>query len=259
MLLAHLSDFHLFADRPETSLVRLDVEAACRRVVADVVALSPAVDVCVITGDLTDGGSAADYRLFMDVISPIKAAVFVIPGNHDRRGTLREAFSGVLPFASDSELFYEVRLRGLRLLALDTLIEGNPVGRLSPEQLSWLEARLAVPVEELTLVLMHHPAFPSAILPLDRISLLEGRERFREIVGNYKGTLRIHAGHIHRPFQTMWNGIPCYVAGSPAFQHELTLDPAAPEPGPVAEPYAYFLHKMDGPRTVSVHARYVSL
>ncbi|MCO5070178.1 MAG: metallophosphoesterase [Rhizobiaceae bacterium] len=259
MLLAHLSDFHLFADASETSLVRPDVVEACRKVVADVAALSPAIDICLLTGDLTDGGSDADYALLKDVIAPIKAPIFVVPGNHDRRETMRAAFSDTIPFEPGPDLNYEVRHSGVRILALDTLEEGKIAGRLSLGQLEWLAGKLTAPTDELTLIIMHHPAFPSGIVPLDRMALIEGREQFGDIVAAYQGPLRIHSGHIHRPFQTMWKGVFCAVGGSPAFQHELTLDPSAQEPGIVSEPYAYFLHKIDGADTVSVHARYVSL
>jgi Icc protein len=259
MLIAHLSDFHLFADKPETSLVRLDVEEACRTVVDDVVAFDPEIDLCLITGDLTDGGSAKDYELLLDVIGQIRAPVLVVPGNHDRRDGLREAFRGRLPFESDDTLDYEMRFPGLRVLALDTLIEGRTEGRLSGTQLQWLRHRLATQTDGLTLIMMHHPAFPSSIPSLDRMALVEGRTEFAEIVASYGRPLRLFAGHIHRPFQAIWQGASCFVAGSPAFQHRLVLDPNAPEPKAVEEPYAYFLHSVERPDIASVHTRYVLL
>lgn len=259
MLLAHLSDFHLFSQAPETSLVRPDVVAACRKVIADLAALSPAVDAMLLTGDLTDGGSPADYALLEEILAPIPVPVLAAPGNHDRRTALRAAWSRSLPFEADEDLRYEYRLPGVRVLALDTLSEGETAGRLSDPQLDWLAARLARATAELTLLIMHHPPFPSGIAPLDRMALVEGATRLGRIVAGYRGPLRIHAGHIHRPFQAMWNGVFCAVGGSPAFQHELTLGPAAAEPGATTEPYAYFLHRIDGPRDVAVHARYVDI
>ncbi len=259
MLIAHLSDFHVFAEAPETSLVRFDVERICRKIIADVVALDPAIDLCLISGDLTDGGSPQDYALFADIIAPVRAPVLVVPGNHDRRANFRNAFAGRLPFAPGPDLNYEVKLPGIRALGLDTLIEGQIPGALSDAQLDWLAQKLAAPVSELTLIIMHHPAFPSGVVPLDRMALTGGRDRFGDIIASYSGPLRIHAGHIHRPFQTLWKGVCCFVSGSPAFQHELVLDPRADEPGAINEPYAYFLHKIAGPHEVSVHTRYVSL
>lgn len=259
MLIAHISDFHVFADAPETSLVRPDAEAAARKVVDDIARANPAFDAVCLTGDLVDGGSAADYALLKDILAPITVPVFLIPGNHDRRDTLRAAFKDRFDFASDITLNYEAKIGTVRILALDTLIEGQVQGRLDAEQLSWLAEKLNTVTDGPTLLLMHHPAFPSGIRGLDAMSLIEGRDELGALVRAYPGTLRILSGHIHRPFSAIWNGAYCAVAGSPAFQHELDLDPVAPEPGPVSEPYAYFIHRLDAAGTFTVHTRYLSL
>lgn len=259
MLLAHLSDFHIFSNAPETSLVRGDIVEACRRIVADIAGLTPAVDIVLLTGDLADGGSSADYALLKDVLAPLEVPVLVVPGNHDKRQTLREAFGHALPFGEGPYLNYEAWHGGVRILALDTLVEGKVYGALSPDQLDWLAARLATPIDQLTLICLHHPPFPSGIASLDRMALIEGAERFGEIIGAYRGPLRIHAGHIHRPFHTLWRGVFCAVGGSPAFQHELDLAASEAEPGAIAEPYAYFLHQIESPASIRVHTRYVAL
>lgn len=259
MLIAHISDFHVFAHAPETSLVRPDAADAARRVVADIAAFSPGVDAVMFTGDLTDGGSAQDYDLLCDVLSPLSMPVFVVPGNHDRRDGMRGAFGQVLPFAHGPFLDYEERLGDLRILALDTLKDGHVEGALRPAQLEWLQDRLAQPHHGLTLILMHHPAFPSGMAPLDHMALREGREDFAAVIAAHPGPLRILSGHIHRPFQTLWQGRLCAVGGSPAFHHDLRLEPGAPEPGAAREPYSYFLHRLDGAETVMIHNRPVSL
>lgn len=259
MFIAHISDFHVFADAPETSLVRPDAEAAARKVVADIVAANPPFDAVCFTGDLVDGGSEADYALLKDILAPIKVPIFLVPGNHDRRDTLRAAFRERLDFAAGSTLHYEAAIGHVRILALDTLVEGQIAGALDAAQLAWLEERLAKVTQGPTLLLMHHPAFPSGIRGLDDMALIEGREALGRLVMAYPGTLRILTGHIHRPFHAIWNGAYCAVGGSPAFQHQLDLDPTAPEPGSVAEPYAYFIHRLDAAGTLTVHTRYLAL
>lgn len=259
MLIAHISDFHVFSSAPETSLVRADAEAAARKIVADLVALSPSVDAVCLTGDLTDGGSVEDYALLNDILAPIKVPVLVVPGNHDRRDTLRAAFADRLPFVGDTTLHYETRIGDIRVLALDTLVDGRVHGELDAAQLQWLRDKLSTVTPGPTLILMHHPAFPSWIRALDDMSLLSGKSEFAEIVRAYPGVLRILSGHIHRPYHAMWNGAFCAVAGSPAFQIGLDLGPDAPEPGPIIEPYAYFIHRLDDADGFAVHARYVTL
>jgi hypothetical protein len=40
----------------------------------------------LVTGDITDGGKTAQYKLAKDALSPFKGRVFVAPGNHDYGG-----------------------------------------------------------------------------------------------------------------------------------------------------------------------------
>jgi len=259
MLIAHISDFHVFSETPETSLVRPDAADAARKVVADIATFAPKIEAVMFTGDLADGGSTKDYALLKDILSPLDMPVFVVPGNHDARPGLRAAFGDTLPFGPGPFLNYETWFGGIRILALDTLWDGQVPGRLDDTQLAWLGERLAVPHAGLTLILMHHPAFPSQMAPLDAMALQGGQAVFEQMIAGYTGPLRILSGHIHRPFQTLWHGVFCAVSGGPAFQHALTLDPEAAEPGIVAEPYAYFIHQITDATSVSIHTRYVAL
>ncbi|MFK8034086.1 MAG: metallophosphoesterase [Hyphomicrobiales bacterium] len=259
MLIAHISDFHVFAKTPETSVVRSDAVTAARKVVTDIAAFTPKIEAIMFTGDLTDGGSKEDYDLLTDILAPIDVPIFVIPGNHDKRVGLREAFEEKLPFEPGPSLNYEENFKGIRILALDTLLEGRTEGALDSTQLDWFAQKLAEPTSGLTLVLMHHPAFPSTIVPLDDMALQEGRDAFAKLIADYQEPLRILSGHIHRPFQTIWNGVFCAVSGGPAFQHALALDPAADEPSTISEPYAYFIHRISDAKSVSIHTRYVEI
>jgi Icc protein len=258
VLIAHISDFHVFSNKPETPLVRLDAERVARRVVADLAAFAPKLDAVALTGDLTDGGSAQDYALLQDILAPLSMPVLMVPGNHDKRRTLRTAFSDRLPFSDGAYLNYETRVGGLRVLALDTLIEGRGDGALAPESLAWLAERLPTGGAEPALVLLHHPPFPSGIQSLDKAALTAGGDEMAQIVRDYRGPITILAGHIHRPYQAVWNGAHCAVAGSPAFQMALDLTPTPHEPGLISEPYAYYIHRFEH-GNIAVHTRYVSL
>jgi 3',5'-cyclic AMP phosphodiesterase CpdA len=259
MLIAHISDFHVFSERPETKMVRLDAEAAARKVVDDIARFRPALDAVIFTGDLVDGGSARDYALLTDILAPLKVPVFMVPGNHDKRAALRAAFSGRLPFEDGRFLNYEVQVGALRMLALDTLIEGHTEGALERESLDWLAGRLSRPHAGPTMIVMHHPPFPSGIESLDRMALVGGRAEMAEMVRAFKGPLSILAGHVHRPYKALWNGAYCAVGGSPAFQIGLDLAPSEHEPGVVDEPYAYYVYRLAADGGLAAHRRFVTI
>lgn len=259
MLFAHISDFHVFADRPETRLVRADAEQAARKVVADLAGFAPKFDAVLFTGDLTDGGSAADYALLTDILAPLDMPVFMVPGNHDRREAMRTAFSARLPLPEHGYLNYQADLPGMRLLALDTLVEGKGHGALAPQSLDWLRQRLAEPATSPTAIILHHPPFSCGNAALDRALLIEGEQELAALVAAFPAPLAIFAGHVHRPYRSRWHGAFCAVAGSPAFQMGLDLSGRAEEPPVVDEPYAYFIYRLDGEGGFTCHTRYVDI
>ena len=41
------------------------------------------------TGDLTDRGTTEESKAIRDIVAPLAAPFYLIPGNHDRRDTFR--------------------------------------------------------------------------------------------------------------------------------------------------------------------------
>ena len=259
MLIAHLSDFHLFAPGTSPSpLIRTDIADALRRVIADVAAFRPAIDVGALTGDLTDCGTGEGYAMLRDVLAPLPARILAIPGNHDHTGNFRRAFADLLPFEEGEFAQYEVVHGGVRFLALDTVIPNRVEGRLCPQRLAWLERKLAEPFAGPTTILMHHPPHTSGLAFFDGIGLIEGADALARLIAPHRGRVNILCGHIHRPTQASWHGAFVAVAGSPAFQTDLNLHPPAVEPPVVDTPYAYFIYRTNGDFGFAVHPRYVA-
>lgn len=243
MLIAHISDFHIFSNEAETSIVRPDVAACVEKIVADIKAFSPKIEAVMLTGDVADGGSDEDYALVKSLLAPLDMPVYPIPGNHDDREGFRRAFAGEFAISPAGPVNYEARQGDLRILALDSLIEGRVEGELTPATLDWLEARLAEDFIGHTYLLIHHPPFKSGIEGLDVMSLINGGERLGTLVANYHGEMTVLAGHIHRAYQAIWQGKLCAVGGSPAFEIDLDLHEKAPAPPLVDNGYGYFIHR----------------
>lgn len=239
MLLAQITDTHI--RRPgELAYGAVDTAACLERAVAALCALDPAPDATVVTGDLVDLGNEEEYAHLRALLAPLPMPVFVIPGNHDAREPLRQAFAaeGYLPRAGF--LHYTVEDYPLRLIALDTHIPGAVGGELCRERLSWLDRALAAAPERPTVVLMHHPPFVTGIGHMDRIGL-DGVPGFIEIIARHAQVERILCGHLHRAIDRRLAGT---VAGTaPSTAHQVALD-LAPE-APLAftfEPPGYQLH-----------------
>jgi 3',5'-cyclic AMP phosphodiesterase CpdA len=166
--------------------------------------------------------------------------VFVIPGNHDAREPLRQAFrsDGYLP--AEGFLQFAIEDFPVRLVALDTLLPGQNRGVLCAERLSWLEATLAAARQRPTLVLMHHPPFTTGIDFMDRFGLAEAAA-FAEIVARHPQIERILCGHLHRAIDRRFAGTVAGTAPSTAHQIRLNLSPGAPLRF-MLEPPGYQLH-----------------
>ena len=75
-----------------------DAADAARKVIADIVAFTSKIEAIMFTEDLTDGGSSEDCALLADILAPIDVPIFVVPGNHGKRNSLRAMFDETLPF-----------------------------------------------------------------------------------------------------------------------------------------------------------------
>ncbi|MFN3616002.1 MAG: metallophosphoesterase, partial [Rubrimonas sp.] len=181
MIIAHLSDLHVFAGQPESRLVRPDAVARAARVIADVAALRPAPAAVVVSGDLTDGGTAEDYARVDALLRALPMAVLAVPGNHDRRAAMRAALDRRVGFAPGAFLNAAREIGPLRLIGLHSTIPGRGEGALCAERLDWLRATLARDARP-ALIALHHPPFPTGAACWDRIGLREGAEALAGIV-----------------------------------------------------------------------------
>src|SRR3954471_1368097 len=131
MLIAQLTDLHV---RPHGMLANRVVEtnAMLKRALMHVAALDPAPDAVIMSGDLTDMGLAEEYEILADLIrGHLKMPAYVIPGNHDRRETMRQGLRGLPGIGEDPDFIqYTVDDFPLRLVMLDSLVPGAGHGEL---------------------------------------------------------------------------------------------------------------------------------
>ena len=255
MLIAQLSDTHLRSDG-ELLYDRIDTAAYLERAVAHVLKLDPRPDVVIMTGDLVEAGKPAEYARLRRLIAPLPMPVYVIPGNHDAREALRTAFADQGYFPASGFLQYTVDDLPIRLIALDTLVEGKGYGALCQERLAWLEARLAEQTDRPAMLLMHHPPFECGIDAFDHARLQEGDTRLAELVRKSSNVERAICGHVHRPIQVRWAGTMASIAPSTAHQAMLDLHDGAPL-SMMMEPPAIALHQWRPTTGLVTHVSYV--
>jgi 3',5'-cyclic AMP phosphodiesterase CpdA len=238
MLIAQLSDLH-FLREGILAFGKLDMHAHTARCVQAVKALDPAPDAVLITGDLTHDGDLETYQDLAEMLSELDQSVFPIPGNHDDRALIRAVFPEIQALSPSGPVCYAIDQGPLRLIALDSAVDGKPYGELGETQRAWLSRTLNADKDRPVLVMLHHPPFKTGIGHMDW-SMLRDADSLAEIIGEHGHVERVLCGHAHRPVQTRFAGTIAQIAPGVAHQVKLLLGEGR---GPwIMEPPAFLLH-----------------
>jgi Icc protein len=239
MLLAQISDLHI-KPRGRLAYRKVDTAACLEQAVASLLALRPTPDAIIVTGDLVDAGLAEEYGLLREILSPLRVPLFLIPGNHDLRAPLRAAFPEMRYLGTDGPIRFTIEAFPVRIIALDSLVEAQSAGELGPDQLLWLEQRLAEQKDRSTIVAVHHPPFATGIGHMDQIGLRDAAA-LAAVIGRHPQVERVISGHVHRSIQTRFAGTIASIAPSTA--HQVALDLRADASSAFClEPAGYQLH-----------------
>lgn len=205
-VIAHLSDPHL--DASPGRLRRLEA-------VLEAVASLPQVDAIVLSGDLADRGRLEEYaQLFAALHSDVPT--LVTPGNHDDSATMS---SSLVQAGRDASLVGILDVGELRLIGLDSHIDGRDEGRLSTESLNFARAAAASAVGEVILVL-HHPPVPVGHDVADLWGL-ENPEDLADLIAQHPCVIALFTGHVHTAFAATFRGLP--VLGAPGIVSTMRL------------------------------------
>lgn len=251
VVIAQISDLHVMtAGRRNRDGV--DTAVGLRRCVEHLSALDVAPDLVVASGDLVDDGRPEEYQRLREMLGRLPMPVCLMPGNHDRRAPLRQAFADHAYLGGGGRIHYHRDVRGLRLIALDSVIEGENGGDFDDAQLQWLDALLQDAPDRPALVFMHHPPVPTGFSRMDTIAVgADSAARLGNVVARHPQVRAVLCGHVHRNVQTAWHGTLVSVCPSTAFQARLILGPGKFEAS-LDEAPAYQLHYWDG-RHLATH------
>lgn len=223
MLLVQISDPHVTL-RGTLFKRRVDTGLLLAQAVSTILALTPRPQAVLITGDLVDRGTAAEYDHLAERLAPLDAVmpVYLVPGNHDDREALAARFPHYAYLPAAGPLDYEVEVGAVRLICIDSLVPGAPHGRIGPERLAALDLRLAAAPDRPTVLAVHHPPFRSGIRHMDTMNLVDAGG-LAEVVVRHPQVERVLCGHLHRAMVVRFAGTIAECCPSTAHQLELDL------------------------------------
>ena len=212
-----ISDFHLLADAGER-LREVDTHATLAAVIERVRAESPAPDLVLATGDLSQDGLLGSYRRVKTLLRRLDAPVYCLPGNHDDAARFAAAMPG-----DGVHVARELCRNGWQIVFLDSTVPGEEDGRLADGELDGLDRALAArPGLHALVCLHHHPVavggawgdFVSLANPDDLFAVLDRHPQVRGLLW----------GHVHHPFEGARGAVRLMATPSTCFQF-------APGPG----------------------------
>jgi 3',5'-cyclic AMP phosphodiesterase CpdA len=174
--------------------------------------------VVIHTGDMTERGKAEEFAHAREILDALDIPLFVLPGNRDGREGMRLAFADhdYLP-GGEGFLNYAIEDHPVRIVALDSIDVGSPMGLVCDTRLAWLDATLASSPRKPTILAMHHPPFDVAADHPFAFHDRANADALSDVVSRHRQVVRVLCGHVHRPRQVAWGGTigsttPC-VAG----------------------------------------------
>lgn len=226
MLLAHLSDLHIRA-RGEKLYDFIDTNALCARHVAYLNNLRERPDAVVITGDITNCGSAEEYIMARRILSLLDYPVYLIPGNHDNNAHMVDGFTGFARYLGEDPqaIHYVIDDFPVRCVFIDSSVDGELHGHIREETLDWLTTTLEAQPAQQTILFMHHHPLPMGCVHMDLIRCLNG-EKLLRLLKNFPQVSRIYCGHTHR---TIFHQVDSLIiCTAPSTCHQVPFDTQDP-------------------------------
>ncbi len=246
VLLAHITDLHIDGSARES--IRLG------RVMDHLRSMRTLPDALIVTGDITDHGTAAEYAevaRLLDAPFPVLA----LPGNHDSRPDFRKVLLD--DPGGDGPINRLFPIGHVAVLCCDSTIPGEPKGDglLDDETLGWISESLSGLPENVPAVLaFHHP-------PVDIHNPFIDGARLRN-PSALAALLRAHptvsgilTGHAHTACATTFAGVPVAIGQAVTWTLRMPVEPA-----PAADrdaPAGLALHCVDGLGRLTTHFRTV--
>lgn len=249
LLIAQITDLHLGFEPGADEPNRQRLEA----VIDTLLAMPRTPDLMLATGDLTEHGTAEAYAALRSALDRCPWPVWLIPGNHDKRGPFSAAFPEIP--VRDGFVHYALDAGPLRIIMLDTLEEGRHGGSYCERRAAWLAGELAAHPDRPTLIALHHPPIETGIGWMSADPAEPWVQRLAAVIAQHPQIVRVIAGHVHRPIMADWGETTVWISASTAPQVALDLRAATRAPDAramiIAEPPGFSLHLWNGSLLVS--------
>jgi len=224
--LLQITDLHILPGLDETFL-GINTEHYFHAVLELAFAEHHHFDLILLTGDLAQHPCSASYQRILNSLEVYNTPCICLPGNHDDYELMQQIFN-----TGRVSCRKQVRLENWQLICLNSQIPGDPGGRLSKEELFFLEDCLIKNPDHHALIAVHHHCLKTNSGWMDTMMIENSLELLAKIE-QYSQIRAITTGHIHQVMDITIGGV--HVLGTPStcFQFKpesksFSLDTTAP-------------------------------
>ena len=215
-LLVQITDTHV-VERGKLLYGLADTSRHLAEAVSQINSMRPQPDLVLITGDLVEHPGIHTYSHFRDLIAPLEAPVYLMPGNHDDPAIMSEFFGATNQFPG-APPHYQYAIEGpdFRTLMLNSHFDRSELPFFGPRRLQWLQCELESS-DQPTLVAIHHPPMKTGVEFID----MAGPQWFQdigELLKDHPQVIKVICGHGHFDLSGMLGAVPVQMSGAIAHQ-----------------------------------------
>jgi 3',5'-cyclic-AMP phosphodiesterase len=217
-----ISDSHIGFNKAANQ----DVTGTLKLAIDKINGLSVQPELLLHTGDVTQSSKPSEFDTAQQIIQGAKVGqTFYVPGEHDTASDDGALYRERFGKGTVGNGWYSFDHKGVHFVGLNNVLQIDAMGKLGPEQLSWLKNDLSALSSSTPIVVFAH-------IPLWMVypDWGWGTEDGAEALSYLKrfGSVTVLNGHIHQVVQKVEGNVAFHTATSTAF----------PQPAPGAAPHA---------------------
>jgi Icc protein len=223
-----ISDSHIGFNKAANQ----DVTGTLKLAIDKINGLTLPPELLLHTGDVSQSSKPSEFDTAQQIIKSAKVdQTFYVPGEHDTASD-----DGVLyreRFGKDTigNGWYSFTHKGVHFIGLNNVLQIDAMGRLGPDQLSWLKGDLATLSSSTPIVIFAHiPLW--MVYPEWGWGTQDGAEALSYL--KRFGSVTVLNGHIHQVVQKVEGNVSFHTATSTAFPQP--APGTAPNAGPMVVP-----------------------
>lgn len=190
------------------------------QVVSAVVDTGREHDAVLVTGDLSQDESAESYVRLAEILAPLEAPIYCLPGNHDQGDN---AYAGQLKPDGTISQCRTVTFGNWQIILLNTAEKRRVDGHLDDAEIEWLDSLLGKNLEQHAIVAMHHQPVVVGSKWMDGIAL-DNADALFTVLDRHQQVRSVIWGHVHQRFEDKRNGVQLMSCPSTCVQFKPQTD-----------------------------------